>query len=107
MGNFEKLRSLLKKSYPDYIIKVRRIKLSHYGTWQVLDRKNNSFLIKIDKNATEGEQIDALLHEFGHCIVADKTYEGESQHKLAWGAAYAKLYRLYEEKILPRNKDNE
>jgi len=106
MGSFEKLRSLLKKKYPDYNISVRRVNLKNaYGTWHLIDKKKNQFLIKIDKNSTCGEQIDALLHEFAHCLVAHKTFEGESQHKAAWGQAYAKLYRLYEDNILNNDSD--
>lgn len=105
MGRFEKLRKLLKQKYPDYNIKIRRVKLNHYGTWQLIDSKTKEFLIKIDNKATEGEQIDSLLHEFAHCLVSHKTFEGENQHKAEWGKTYARLYRLYEEEILKHDSD--
>lgn len=105
MSNFNKLRNLLKKQFPQYKVSVRRVKLKKaYGTWQVIDRKKKMFLIKIDKSATEGEQIDSLCHEWSHICQADNTFEGLNQHHSAWGITYAKLYRLYEENIL-KNHD--
>lgn len=102
MNNYTKLRSLLKQEYPEYSIKVRRVKLSHYGTWQVIDSKKKEFLIKIDKDSSVDNQCDALIHEWAHCLCygPTKTPEGENQHKAVWGITYAKLYRLYEDRIL-------
>ena len=100
MGNFEKLRSLLKKKYPDYNVKIRRVKLNHYGTWQTIDQKKKEFLIKIDSKSSTDNQCDALIHEFSHILQVEKTFENENQHNDAWGKTYAKLYRIYEDEII-------
>jgi hypothetical protein len=38
---------------------------------------------------SEAHQLDVLLHEYGHTLV----YQPE--HGVAWGKAYARVYRTY------------
>lgn len=95
MENFERLRNLIKKEYSSYKIHVRRVKMKDYhGTWEKLD--DGSYLIKINKNDSQSVQMDTLLHEWAHAF----THELNTEHTVAWGIEYAKLYQLYEAKIL-------
>lgn len=100
METFKKLANLLKKKYPEYKIDIRCVPIKDYGRWKLLDIKSKHYLIQISKNSSDGEKIDAILHEFSHVLTANKTYENESEHHAAWGQTYAKLYRIYEENFL-------
>ena len=53
------------------------------------------FTIKIRGGVSFDLKVDALIHEYAHCL----TWFGESfqqeEHSSEWGIAYAKIYRTY------------
>jgi Zn-dependent peptidase ImmA (M78 family) len=95
MENFDRLRNLLKKTYPDYRISVRRQKMKDYhGRWYKKD--DGTYVILINRKDSQSVQMDTLLHEWAHVITDGLTTE----HTVAWGMEYAKLYQLYEKEVL-------
>lgn len=56
----------------------------------------NRFHIEIDAGLGRGRALDALAHEWAHCIRWTEVEHGvEAPHSDAWGRAYARCYRLF------------
>jgi hypothetical protein len=86
---FRSLVCFLKKNLPaDRPVKVRRTRLPDGDQGDCL-QLTVCYKIRIDESLNEAHQIDVLLHEYGHTLA----YEPE--HGVAWGKAYARVYRTY------------
>lgn len=96
MITYSKIRSLLKKSFPEYKVSVRRVKLSEKLMGDCLltngRKKVKEFLIRINNELDEELAIETLLHEYGHVLA---WHAPGDDHGEAWGRAYSKVYRAY------------
>lgn len=93
MITYREVVSFLKKAFPSkYPISVRRKKISNRfdGDCSFL---NNKFIIRINKNMSESEAIETLLHEWAHTIAWDRCHLDE--HCDEWGKAYSRVYRAF------------
>lgn len=90
------VRFLKKTCPPDLPVCVRRVSLPKHldGDCQ---RKNDRYLIRIEKNLPEHEAIDTLLHEFAH---AHAWHDFKECHSREWGIAYAAIYRRFLKEFL-------
>ena len=86
---FRSLVCFLKKYLPaDRAVTVRRTRLPADEQGDCL-QSTGCYKIRVDRRLNEAHQIDVLLHEYGHTLA----YEPE--HGVAWGKAYARVYRTY------------
>lgn len=73
-------------------ITVRKSNLGSdtYGTC-VVDPKESSVLIKVNKSISELAQVDSLLHEWAHAMLGELPEEFP-KHGPLWGVCYARCY---------------
>ena len=81
------LRSSCKCKVP---VRVRRTPLAGYDGLCL--RRDDHFLIRINKSLTEGHAIDVLVHEFAHVEAWGKD---DDIHGMNWGISYSRLYRAF------------
>jgi hypothetical protein len=94
---FRKVVKFLKESnLVEKNVNIRRCKLSK-GFDGLCELKNDTFLIRIDKNLPENHSVDVLIHEFAHAVAWGKDAD---VHGPNWGKSYSKVYRLFLEKFL-------
>lgn len=84
------LKSITNSDLP---IKVRREKLVDLDG--SCEKKDNFFLVKINKELTENVAIDVLIHEMAH---VDSWDMNADVHGRNWGLSYSRLYRLFLQK---------
>lgn len=80
-------------------ISVRRVILKS-GLDGLCEKRDDRFLIKVNRELSENYSVDVLLHEIAHAISWDKDAD---IHGPSWGRAYSKVYRMFLRKFL----DNE
>lgn len=92
MKEYRKVVRLLKQKFPlEFPVNVRRLQLSKLdGDCQL---KNNSFLIRIDRDLEEHEAIEVVIHEYAHAIAWDRCHN--DLHCDEWGKAYSRVYRCF------------
>lgn len=99
MSNFRKVVKLLKRQFPEYVVKVRRLRLP--TTLQGdCSFKEPAFLIRINNVLNEDAAIDVLIHEWAHILSWD--YPGDN-HGMQWGKAYSRVYRLFLREFVESN----
>ena len=86
---FHKYIRALRKEFPEYTFRVRRIPLRHYDGY-CMQREDGSFDIRIRADCNDEVALSTLEHEAAHMLSWGKQLEG---HGVAWGKAYAKLYK--------------
>lgn len=62
------------------------------------------FHIKINRKQSYELRIDALIHEWAHCLTWFGA-ETDEDHSSEWGIAYAKIYRTHDEWNYGREKN--
>jgi hypothetical protein len=94
MQYYRKLVNILKATYPEYNVSVRRLKLSDtlHGDCTLLHRKTNKFLIRINNALDENLAAETLTHEWAHILA---WHSPGDEHNIAWGKAYSIIYRIY------------
>lgn len=85
------MKQFLTKSFPALKVEVKRTKISKKFDGFCMF-KNGLFKISICNQLKESEAIDALLHEFAHCLSWEKE---KNEHGLQWGKAYSIVYRAF------------
>ena len=85
---------------PRLPVRVRRMKLDLDG---YCEKREDKFLIRINRKLKETEAVDVLLHEWAHAIAWTSSFDRlsyerfcETMHGPEWGVAYSKVYRLFE-----------
>jgi hypothetical protein len=109
METYRKIIKLLKEHCPPkYPISVRRVELSG-GYDGLCKKKDNKFLVKINRDLNEKAAIDTLLHEWAHARCWTNRHDemtveefDRTVHGDHWGIAYAEVYRVFEEKYLKK-----
>jgi hypothetical protein len=93
MKTYRRLVRLLKKEFPEFNVKIHRVKLHKklFGDCCYNESKQ-WFRIRIRNNLSEDFAIDTLLHEFAHVLAWDAPGD---DHGMAWGKAYSKIYRVF------------
>ena len=94
------LQLLKKKCAPNWPITVRRSKLPD-DTDGDCQFKVDHFFIRINKNLTDGESVDALIHEFAHTHAWSDSLE---MHNDEWGKAYSRIYRIVLKDLLDKSE---
>lgn len=89
---YKAIKVLKKASICNMPIKVRRTSLK--GLDGCCEKKDDHFLVKINKNLPENHAIDVLIHEIAHADAWDKA--GTDIHGDIWGVCYSRLYRIWE-----------
>jgi len=76
---------------PRYPTTVRRKSITDYANTTF---DNCRFRIVIDRDAAPAEALDALLHEWAHCL----TWHGNDvdNHGDEWALAYGRIYRAHD-----------
>lgn len=77
------------------VITVGEVKGNDDTGYVVYDYRLNRFYITIDIRLDFGSRCDYLVHEMAHVDCWTRTENKEEDHCMVWGAAYAKMYRLY------------
>lgn len=77
-------------------ISVRRINLQT-NIDGLCEKKDNKFLIRINKNLPENHAVDVLLHEIAHAVSWEKD---KDIHGTNWGKTYSKIYRMFLKEFL-------
>lgn len=95
MNTYKKLVKELKKTYPEYSISVRRLKIAKNTSGDCEKISKNKFRIRISKNASEQEACDILLHEYCHVLSWEEHEQGKT-HGIVWGKKFSEVYRIYE-----------
>lgn len=106
MRIYQRIIRLLKTHLPVSLpVSVRRVELPGYDG--VCGKRQDKFQIRINRNLSEKEAIDALLHEYSHAVwwpdSADSMSNDEFQslvHCDEWGRAYAQVYRVFDTHFL-------
>jgi len=103
MDDFKRLAKIFKENFPEYLIRVRRVKMASgdAGDCECISKSKNEFLIRINKDIEKDEQLLWLIHECAHVI--SWKYKGDD-HSLHWGKAYSKVYNIYLEKFIGDEK---
>jgi hypothetical protein len=60
--------------------------------WAAYKSQSRVFTIAIRKNQSWGSRVDAVLHEWAHCMA----WTPRAYHGYRWGIAYSRLYRSME-----------
>jgi hypothetical protein len=85
----------LKRNFPaqrPVYVKSKSIKKFHGLT----DLITGYFLIEISRKQSYELRVDALLHEWAHCLTWFSAEE-TAEHSAEWGIDYAKIIRTFEE----------
>jgi hypothetical protein len=83
--------AIFKRHFPEYVISVRRAKMSWSLYGDCLHIKKNQFRIRIHHTLNQDAAIYFFIHEFAHVLAWDE----EADHGMAWGKAYSRCYRLF------------
>lgn len=99
MDDFKQLIKIYKREFPDYKFLVRRVRLGHNtaGDCELVNKSKNQFLIRINNQIKEDEQLIWLIHEFAHAI--SWHYKTNDDHGVHWAKAYSKCYKIYEKYV--------
>ena len=81
----------LKRTFPaKYLITIRSRPQEKHG---YSDLRQKRFFININSVAQYELRVDAIIHEWAHCLTPG-IWEKE-EHGKDWGRAYAKIYRAF------------
>jgi hypothetical protein len=82
-----------KKFFHNVDLSIVRCKMPKYLEGECSCCEDGKYFIRIDKNLSDNEAINCLIHEVSHI---ETMLKQKDPHGSAFGIAYSKMYKLYE-----------
>lgn len=93
MEIYRRVLKFLKAEFPaEFPVSIRRLKLSHKLDGDCLLMADH-YRIRINRNLSEKEAIETLIHEYSHVISWNRC--ATDCHCTEWGKAYSRVYRKF------------
>ena len=100
---YSRLVRVLRKRLPTaFPVSVRRVKLKDRDGY--CEKRNGRFNIRVSRDLSEAQAIDALIHEYAHARAWNHLHDSlhpvefhQIAHGPEWGVAYSEVYRVWEQ----------